>query len=118
MTRHLKATIAGNSPDFDLVRSPSSLLAHRIGRLDCGAELVEYENWFLRQGQDISDAVDRAGTPWLRMFDIHGGRVDQICYPPEYWTMLRRGYGAGVVWRAFREQSLLATFELIYLTSF
>jgi acyl-CoA dehydrogenase len=56
--------------------------------------------------------------PGLRMFDIAGRRLDQICYPPEYWSMLHHGYRAGVVWRAFAEQSLLSAFSLLYLTSF
>jgi len=108
----------GKCTEFNLARSPSSFLARHIGPLPDGVELVEYENWFFRQGQEISDAVDRAGTPWLRMFDIAGARVDQICYPPEYWSMLRHGYRAGVVWRAFAEQLLLPAFSLLYLTSF
>src|SRR5689334_324741 len=118
MTHGSETTVAKNLPDFDMVKSPSSFLAHHIGPLSGGAELVDYEDWFLRQGQGISDAIDRAGTPWLRMFDLGGRRVDEICYPPEYWAMLRQGYRAGVIWRAFAEQSLLPAFSLIYLTSF
>jgi alkylation response protein AidB-like acyl-CoA dehydrogenase len=52
------------------------------------------------------------------MFDTAGKRVDEILYPPEYWRMLKRGYRSGVLWRAFRDQSLLPSFLLIYLTSF
>jgi len=55
--------------------------------------LREYEAWFEREGQGISDAVDRAGTPWLRMFDQWGARVDEILYPPEYWRMLKHDQG-------------------------
>jgi len=62
--------------------------------------------------------VDAAGTPWLRMFDPLGRRVDQICFPPEYWNMLRRGYRSGVLWRAFQQRSLVPAYLLIYLTSF
>jgi acyl-CoA dehydrogenase len=108
----------GNCPEFNLARSPSWFQARQIGRPPDGAERVEYENWFFRQAQEISDAMDRAGTPWLQMFDIAGGRLDQICYPPEYWSMLHHRYRAGVVWRAFAEQSLLSAFSLLYLTSF
>jgi len=43
--------------------------------------LREYEAWFEAEGQQISDAADRAGTPWLRMFDRWGTRVDEILYP-------------------------------------
>jgi hypothetical protein len=55
----------GNCPEFNLARSPSWFQARQIGRLPDGAERVEYENWFFRQGQEISDAMDRAGTPWF-----------------------------------------------------
>lgn len=37
-----------------------------------------------------SDATDRAGTPWLRMFDALGKRVDEILLPPDFGEMLRR----------------------------
>jgi acyl-CoA dehydrogenase len=104
--------------DLNLVRSPSAFLRHHLAPLAPGAELEHYERWFISHGQAISDAVDRARTPWLRMFDISGRRVDEVCYPPEYWAMLRQGYRAGVVWRAFEQQSLLPSFQLIYLTSF
>jgi hypothetical protein len=30
----------------------------------------------------ISEAVDRAGTPWLRMFDQFGKRTDEILFRP------------------------------------
>jgi alkylation response protein AidB-like acyl-CoA dehydrogenase len=88
--------------------------------------LREYEAWFEREGQGISDAVDRAGTPWLRMFDRWGERVDEILYPPEYWRMLKHGYRAGVLWRGFERNSernseqntLLPAYLLLYATGF
>jgi alkylation response protein AidB-like acyl-CoA dehydrogenase len=80
--------------------------------------LQEYESWFEREGQSISDAVDRAATPWLRMFDRFGARVDEILYPPDYWHMLKEGYRAGVIWRAFEQKSLFPAYTLLYLTGF
>ncbi len=84
--------------------------------------LREYEAWFEREGQEISDAVDRAGTPWLRMFDRLGARVDEILYPPEYWRMLKHGYRAGVLWRVFdqnsEQNSLIPAYLLLYATGF
>ncbi len=80
--------------------------------------LREYEAWFEREGQGISDAVDRAGTPWLRMFDRWGARVDEILYPPEYWRMLKHGYQAGVLWRVFEQNSLIPAYLLLYATGF
>jgi len=74
--------------------------------------------WWSSDGVAISNAVDRAGTPWVRMFDRFGARVDEILYIPEYFTMLRRGYRAGTVWRALEEKSLLPTYELMYTISF
>jgi len=106
------------SAEFDTLRSPSSFLELHLGPLARGTQLRQYEDWFSGRGQAISDAVDRARTPWLRMFDIAGRRVDEICYSPDYWAMLREGYRAGVIWRAFEQQSLLPSFELIYVTSF
>ena len=105
-------------PDLKLLASPTSYLEHHLGAMPAAAELRAYETWFVERGQAISDAVDRGRTPWLRMHDTAGRRVDQICYPPDYWTMLRQGYRAGVIWRAFEEQSLLPAFRLIYLCSF
>ena len=113
-----QSTAAEVFPEFATLSSPSSFLERHLGPLALSVELRQYEDWFSRHGQAISDAVDRARTPWLRMFDTAGRRVDEICYPPEYWTMLRQGYRAGVIWRAFEQQSLLPSYELIYVTSF
>jgi len=102
----------------DFVHSPCKLLHDMVGSTAYDAVLQEYEAWWEREGRGMSDAVDRAGTPWIRMFDAAGKRVDEILYSPEYWRMLKRGYGSGVLWRAFRDRSLLPSFLLIYLTSF
>ena len=47
------------------------------------------EAWWKNEGVAISNAIDRAGTPWLRMFDRLGKRVDEILYPREYQTILK-----------------------------
>lgn len=79
----------------------------------------EYERWWRDRGQAVSDAVDRAGTPHLRMFDAQGRRVDEVLYAPDYADALVRGYEAGIVWRAFDgRRSLLPGFVLGYITSF
>jgi acyl-CoA dehydrogenase len=80
--------------------------------------LATEEEWWKSEGVGISRNVDRAGTPWLRMFDRDGRRVDEILYPGEYHTMLRRGYRAGVVWRALGEKSLVPTYSLMHVISF
>jgi acyl-CoA dehydrogenase len=80
--------------------------------------LEEYESWWQEEGQNISDGVDRAGTPWLRMFDQSGRRVDEILYSPDYWRMLKRGYQSGLLWRSFEEKTLSPAGLGIYVTSF
>jgi acyl-CoA dehydrogenase len=105
---------------FDVLRSPVQFL-QQIGIRSNHDWLRDYEAWFESEGQGISDAVDRAGTPWLRMFDQWGTRVDEILYPPEYWRMLKRGYRAGVLWRVFEnseQNSLISAYLLLYATGF
>jgi len=104
----------------DVLRSPVQFL-QQIGIHADHDWLRDYEAWFESEGQGISDAVDRAGTPWLRMFDQWGARVDEILYPPEYWRMLKRGYRAGVLWRVFEnpeQSSLIPAYLLLYATGF
>jgi acyl-CoA dehydrogenase len=102
---------------FDGVRSPVQFLEQNGISADQDW-LREYEAWFEREGQGISDAVDRAGTPWLRMFDRFGARVDEILYPLEYWRMLKHGYRTGVLWRVFEQNSLIPSYLLLYATAF
>lgn len=104
--------------EIEILRSPVDFLRHMLGALPHERALREYESWWQTEGQHISAATDRAGTPWLRMFDRGGRRVDEILFPPEYWRSLRQGYKAGVVWRAFEDQSLLACALLDYITCF
>ncbi len=102
---------------IDLLQSPVQFL-QRAGFCAGQDWLREYEAWFEREGQGISDAVDRAGTPWLRMFDRWGARVDEILYSPEYWRMLKHGYQAGVLWRVFEQNRLTPAYLLLYATGF
>jgi len=86
--------------DFEPLRSSLGFLQTRLPALKNLALLEAEQQWWKSGGVAISAAIDRAGTPWVRMFDLLGKRVDEILYPAEYLTMLRRGYRAGVVWRA------------------
>ena len=95
-----------------------SFLQSRIPDIAHREWLATEEEWWKGEGVAISGDVDRAGTPWLRMFDRDGKRVDEILYPREYQTMLRRGYRAGVIWRAIEEKSLIATYSLMHVISF
>ncbi len=103
---------------FDAVRSPLRFLQSRLSDIPQRNLLEAEEGWWRSEGMAISEAIDRAGTPWLRMFDRLGKRVDEILYPCEYQTLLRRGYRAGVVWRALEEKSLISTYLLMYTISF
>jgi acyl-CoA dehydrogenase len=88
--------------NFDSLRSPLTFIEDLTDR-ETAAILKDYESWWLAEGISISEAVDRAGTPWLRMFDQSGRRVDEILLPPDYWRMLKRGYETGAIWRAVSE---------------
>jgi acyl-CoA dehydrogenase len=103
---------------FNALRSPLSFLESRLQDIPHRDVLEAEERWWKSEGVATSDAIDRAGTPWLRMFDRLGKRVDEILYPREYQTMLRRGYRSGVVWRALEEKSLIPAYLLIYTISF
>ncbi len=81
-------------------------------------DLLQYESWWIESGEAISRSVDKHGTPWLKMFDETGKRIDRILYPAEYWTMLKKGYEAGHVWRVFEKKSLYPFFHFGYITSF
>src|SRR5277367_6654319 len=100
------------------LRSPLSFLQSELQDNPHRAMLDTEEAWWKSEGLAISHAIDRAGTPWLRMFDRLGKRVDEILYPREYQTILKRGYRSGVVWRALEEKSLIPTYLLIYDISF
>src|SRR5260370_38501947 len=77
--------------DPNPLRSPVSFLQDRLQHIHHRDVLEAEEAWWKSEGVAISDAIDRAGTPWLRMFDRLGKRVDEILYPPEYQTILRLG---------------------------
>jgi alkylation response protein AidB-like acyl-CoA dehydrogenase len=104
--------------DFPLLCSPLSFLQSRIPEIPHGELLAAEEEWWKGEGVAISVDIDRGGTPWLRMFDRDGKRVDEILYPREYQTILRRGYRAGVIWRALEEKSLVPTYSLMHVISF
>src|SRR5580658_2607994 len=107
-----------SAADFSTLRSPLPFLNSQLPDFPHRDVLDAEEVWWKHEGVAISDAIDRARTPWLRMFDRLGKRIDEILYPPEYQTILRRGYRSGVVWRALEEKSLIPTYLLMYNISF
>lgn len=104
--------------DWEWALSPCGAMGRLQGRFEQDDALREYEAWWEREGRAISFAHDRAGTPWLRMFDVFGRRVDEVVCSPGYWTMLRKGYTTGAIWRAFKEGSLKSSFRIGYICSF
>ena len=104
--------------DLSALRSPLAFLATRLQEFPHRDLLESEESWWKGEGVAISEAIDRAGTPWLRMFDRLGKRVDEILYAREYQTILKRGFRTGVVWRALEEKSLIPTYLLMYEISF
>jgi alkylation response protein AidB-like acyl-CoA dehydrogenase len=104
--------------DFDTLQSPLNFLKSRGVALRHPVLLEAEQQWWSSEGVPISNAIDRGATPWVRMFDRFGKRVDEVLYPPEYQTLLRRGYRTGIVWRSLEEKSLLSTYELMYTISF
>src|SRR6266849_6065990 len=103
---------------LDTLRFPLSFLQSRLRDIQHLDVLEAEQQWWKTEGVAISGAIDRAATPWLRMFDKSGSRIDEILYSREYQTILRRGYRSGVVWRALEEKSLIPTYQLIYTISF
>lgn len=104
--------------DHEILASPSKFLKRMLGELPDQVVLADYEAWWQAEGQVISAAVDRQGTPWLKMYDALGKRIDEILFPPSYWDMLQKGYQAGVIWRAFETGSLLPAYRLGYIAAF
>lgn len=104
--------------EIKLLQSPVLFLKEMLPDLSIGDDLFNYEAWWEREGKAISAEIDRRGTPWLKMFDVHGKRIDEIVLPPGYWEMLHKGYEAGAVWRAFEDRSLITVYLLGYVTAF
>ncbi len=80
--------------------------------------LTAYRDWWRHRGEALSFSVDRSGTPWLRMYNERGERVDDILFPAGYEEMLEAGYRAGHIWRVFASRKLRPFYLLGYVTSF
>jgi len=104
--------------EFERFTTPLAFLGNKLGDIPDTSTLAAYEHWWAVQGQAVSEAVDRAGTPWLRMFDRAGTRIDEVCYPPDYWAMLCKGYSEGIISRVFEHNSVLPFYRLGYVTAF
>jgi acyl-CoA dehydrogenase len=103
---------------LDTLRLPLSFLQSRLPDIPHLDVLEAEQQWWRTEGVAISGSIDRAGTPWVRMFDRFGERVDEILYPREYQAILRKGYRSGVVWRSLEGKSLIPTYLLMHTISF
>ncbi len=104
--------------EFEQFTSPLTFIGDGLGDIPDATTLAAYEHWWVTQGRSVSEAVDRAGTPWLRMFDRAGTRIDEVCYSPDYWIMLRKGYREGIISRVFEQNSVLPFYRIGYITAF
>jgi len=100
------------------ILTPCAFLQRQLGPLPEFETLRDYQGWWETVGRDISEAVDRAGTPWLRMHDRSGKRCDELLFGNGYRQMLLEGYRRGVIWSVFERQSLVPSYLLGYLTAF
>lgn len=104
--------------DLENLSTPLGFISDKLGDNADTTSLANYQHWWTTQGQGISESVDRAGTPWLKMFDQAGTRIDEIAYTPDYWTMLRKGYSHGIISNVFDQYSVLPFYRLGYITAF
>src|SRR5215471_463006 len=104
--------------NLETIRSPLLFIESFVADEDKLRVLREYESWWYAEGRFVSDSVDRAGTPHLRMFDQFGRRKDEILFQPDYWRMLRKGYETGALWRAGEGNSLKMHYLIDYVTCF
>ncbi len=98
--------------------SPLAFLERSLPDEPLEFELEIHENWWRQTGRAISEAVDRAGTPWLKQFDQTGRRIEEIAFDSGYRRLLDRGYRSGIIWRVFAHNDLLPFYQLGYITSF
>ncbi|HXW54872.1 MAG TPA: acyl-CoA dehydrogenase family protein [Candidatus Cybelea sp.] len=117
-TARFAVITCGRMAFLDDLRSPLVFLKRRLPSIPRPELLAAEQEWWRTAGISISSAIDRAGTPWMQMFDSAGRRVDRILYSSEYQAMLGKGYRSGVVWRAFEEDSLIPTYLLMYTIAF
>jgi len=65
--------------DLNALRSPVSFLQDRLQHIHHRDVLEAEETWWKSEGVAISDAIDRAETPWLRHVPIDLKHLDETC---------------------------------------
>ncbi|MCA9902415.1 MAG: acyl-CoA dehydrogenase family protein [Anaerolineae bacterium] len=106
---------------FELAHSPAGFLSHMLGEaLPHDLPLDAYEQWWETRGRAISSDVDRAGTAWIRQYDLMANRIDELVFPSGYRDMLLEGYQNGVIWRGFApaDEGLTAVYALGYIAGY
>ncbi|MCS7066128.1 MAG: acyl-CoA dehydrogenase family protein, partial [Fimbriimonadales bacterium] len=98
--------------------NPIAFLEAQLREPPCVQTLHEYHAWWETVGRALSDTIDRAGTPWLRLYNRQGERIDEVVMPAGYRELVLQAYRHGVVWRALEEGDWLSSFAIGYLTSF
>lgn len=100
-----------------LLGGPVAFLAEEL-RLGPPERLMAYQAWWETEGLPISLAIDRLGTPPLRLFNERGERVDEIGYPSSYAYLLHAGYSAGILSEVARRHDLRLSYMLGFITSY
>ncbi len=108
---------------YQILFSPSAYLDFKVGKDTISKyvnfeELQDYERWWCEVGESYSWAVDNNKTPWLKMFDESGRRIDQIQYPAEYWELLYEGYKRGIIDYVFLKNSVKPFYLMEYIITF
>jgi hypothetical protein len=70
------------------LETPCAFLQQQLGTVPASEALLAYQSWWQTTGGGLSEAVDRAGTPWLRMYDHRGQRCDEILWGGGYRPLL------------------------------
>ena len=108
---------------IDCLHSPSSFLEKFLGKDEISRflmveELEDYDMWWQEKGESFSESVDKSKTPWLKMYDESGKRIDKIEYISEYWELLYEGYKRGIVDKVFEKGSVKPFYYMLYIITF
>jgi acyl-CoA dehydrogenase len=108
---------------LDCLHSPSSFLKKFLGKDGISRyvntdELEDYEMWWQEKGESLSESVDKSKTPWLKMYDQSGKRIDKIEYISEYWDLLYEGYRRGIIDKVFEKDSVKPFYYMLYIITF
>ncbi len=81
-------------------------------------EVKELQKFFEENGKHLSREIDKYKTPWLKRYNEAGIRIDHIEYPSCYYTLLKKGYESGILWKFLEEKTLKHFFLQGYIVSY